>query len=109
MKHLKLFELFTFKTSKPTGKWASFDNETHYIKIKGFECGTIDYQKPFKISLMVWKNDEDRSKPNDNKNCAWKWIKLKKESETLQEAKEWLNKNFDGLLQHWDIRQTENK
>jgi len=109
MRHIKLFEAFTFKTVKPTGKYRSFDDDDHLIKIKGFECGSIDDKKPHKISFMVWKNDEDRAKPADNKNCPWKWIRLKHESETLQAAKDWLNANFDGIMKAWDIRKTENR
>ena len=109
MKHIKLYEAFTFKTQKSTGRYRSFYPDNHSIKIKGFECGSIGDEKPYKIRLMVWKNDEDRAKPDDNKNCPWKWITLKKESETLQAAKEWLNANFDAIMEKWDIRKTENK
>ena len=33
------------------------------------------------------KNKEEAEKSN----CPWKWIKLKKESKSLQEAKDYLN------------------
>lgn len=109
MRHLKLYELFTFKTEKATGRYRSFYSDSHSIKIKGFECGAIGDEKPHKIRLMVWKTAEDKAKPGNNPNCDWKWITLNRENESLQAAKEWLNKHFDEITKRWDIRKMENK
>lgn len=110
MKHLKLFEgfigeaveKFTFKTTKPTGRYKSFDKDYHTIKLKGFEVGSILPDKPFKIRLMVVKNGTTIK--DDNPNCTWKWITLKHESETLEAAKEWINANIEGIKKHWPLR-----
>ena len=93
---------FTFKTDKPTGKWRSFSNETHDIKLKGKLVGHIGHEKPFKISLMVMKTDADKN-PDKNPNCPWKWIHLKKESNSLQEAKDYVNSIIDKILSQFTL------
>jgi hypothetical protein len=90
---------FTFKTVKPTGKWKSFDNPQHLIKLDGSEVGTISY-KDFKIRLMVIKKDITE---DGNKNCIWKWIMLKKEFNSLDEAKIFLNNNINQILKQWEL------
>jgi len=83
---------FTFKTENPTGKYRAFFDPHIYIKIDKKVCGTIDSRSPFKIRLMVIKKDlmED-----GNENCIWKWIVLKKKSESIKEAKDYLNENIE--------------
>ena len=92
---------FTFKTEKPTGRYSSFFPRTHYIKLNKKEVGLI-VDITWDIRLMVYKSDilED-----GNPNCDWKWIKLKKESETLQEAKDFLNNNIDAILNKYKLKQ----
>jgi len=110
MKHVKLYEnflneaveKFTFKTEKPTGRYRSFYSSSHHIKLKGFEVGSINPEKPFKIRFMVMKNGTTIT--DDNPNCKWKWITLKHESETLEAAKEWLNANIEGIKKNWPLR-----
>jgi len=91
---------FTFKTTKPTGRYRSFSNDHHDIKLQKVEVGTIDYEAPFKIRLMVVKADimED-----GNKNCPWKWMRLKKEFTSLQEAKDWLKANYEQIRKQINI------
>ena len=91
---------FTFKTEKSTGRWRSFNKDTHYIKLNKIVVGHIEADAPFKISFMVLKDDinEDR-----NPNCEFKWIKLKKESSSLEEAKEFINKNSDLIQSKFKI------
>ena len=91
---------FTFKTEKATGQYRSFCNDSHYVKLNKIECGSIGAEKPHKIRLQVVKADimED-----GNPNCKWKWITLKQESETLQEAKDFLNKNFVSINSKYKI------
>lgn len=91
---------FTFKTDKPTGKWKSFDSPSHYIKLKGISCGMIDNDAPHTIRLQVIKKDvmED-----GNKNCPWKWIRLKKESATLQEAKDFVAEKTDAIIAMYNL------
>ena len=90
---------FTFKTEKPTGRYRSFFSENHDIKLKKKKCGSI-VDRTWDIRLIVLKDDimED-----GNANCEWKWITLKKKSESLQEAKDWLNVNFISLNQKYKI------
>ncbi len=110
MIHIKLYESFlneavekfTFKTTKPTGRYRSFDSDMHEIKLKGFVVGSISPDKPFKIRLMVVKNGTTIK--DDNANCPWKWIALKHESESLDAAKEWLNANIEGIKKNWPLR-----
>lgn len=87
---------FTFKTEKPTGKYKSFDPTTYYIKLDGYKVGLINEDKPHKISLMVEKNERFT---DNNPNCPWKWITLKHESNSIDEAKLWLNENFTAINQ----------
>jgi hypothetical protein len=91
---------FTFKTEKSTGRYRGFFSDTHHIKLNKVKCGNIGDDKPFKIRLQVVKQDimED-----GNKNCSWKWITLKKESETLEEAKKFLNDNFEAINKKFTI------
>lgn len=90
---------FTFKTTKPTGRYRSFGHPYHEIKIKRIVVGAIDH-KTWKIRLIVKKEDilEDK-----NPNCPWKWIVLKKESASLQEAKDFLNKYAEEIMQKWNL------
>jgi len=93
---------FTFKTEKPTGKWKSFDNDSHYIKLNGKQVGAIHHAAPFKISFTVLKTEEDK-KSDKNPNCPWKRITLKKESTTLQEAKDFANMMFDKITKEFTL------
>jgi len=95
---------FTFKTEKPTGRYKSFFTPSHYIKYKKNIVGSIDFNTPHRIRLMVIKNDINE---DGNPNCEWKWISLKKESETLEEAKEFLNENIKSIFTKHKIRQNE--
>lgn len=97
---------FTFKTEKPTGRYASFYSSYHYIKYKGKSVGTIE-DKTFKINLYVLKTKEDRQKENDNPKTNWKWITLKKESKTLKEAQEFLKEKVQILFEKYQIIQLD--
>jgi len=84
MKHIKSItenKQFTFKTTKPTGRYRAFEHEYHDIKFKGLKCGSIDNSKPHKIRLMIIK---DNIAEDGNPNCIWKWTTLKHDSETIQ-------------------------
>ncbi len=82
------FKKFTFKTEKPTGSYRSFFPNLHYIKWNKKEVGDIDDKNPHTIRLKVYKSDINE---DGNPNCLWKWIKFKKQFESVQDAKEWLN------------------
>ena len=83
---------FTFKTTKAIGKFRSFGSTLINIKLKKKLVGSILTEKPYLVSFMVNKQDiyED-----NNPNCVWKWIRLKKEFRSVDEAKEFVNNNID--------------
>lgn len=99
---------FTFKTEKPTGRYRSFDVDTHHIKLKKKKVGYINDKfrsedGKFSISLAVSKAITPES------SAPFKWIKLKKEFDTLDEAKIFLNEpvNFKFLTKHIKLYQFE--
>jgi hypothetical protein len=96
---------FTFKTHKETGKYEWLHKPYHYVLLNKNNVGSIDPEKPYTINLMAVKKDilED-----GNPNCPWKWIHLKHESETLDDAKAFLNENIDAILTKYTIRTYEN-
>ena len=100
---------FTFKTTKATGPYCSFYSDHHDIKLKRQKVGLIDEENrldsgSFTIRLMVEKDDimED-----GNPNCSWKWIQLKKKSDSLQEAKDFLNEGIDEIMSRYKLHLSE--
>jgi hypothetical protein len=53
---------------------------------------------------MVIKSDINE---DGNPNCKWKWIKLGKKSESLQEAKEFLNENIETIMAKYNLHFSE--
>lgn len=92
---------FTFKTTKPTGKWRSFQSTQYDIKLNKKVVGWIQ-DKNWDIYLSVIKDDimEDR-----NPNCTWRNIKLKQKSSSLQEAKDFVNKYFKEINAKYNLYQ----
>jgi len=93
--------MFTFKTEKPTGRYRSFYNDIYNIKLKNKVVGLITPEIPHKIRLHVVK-DGIKFKDN-NPNCEWMWITLKVEFKTVDEAKEFLKRNFTGIIQKYNL------
>ena len=87
---------FTFKTEKSKGRYASFYPDTHHIKLNKQEVGDISDHAPHKITLMV---------VDKTQKCGWRNITLKKESESVAEAKEWINNAFAAITEKWEIFQ----
>ena len=96
--------MFTFKTDKPTGKWKSFRKSTYHIKIKRKCVGYIDEDAPHRIGLRVIKKDLMEDK---NPNCDWKWIRLKKEFTSVNEAKTFLQKNYEAIIKKFNLKMME--
>jgi hypothetical protein len=96
--------MFTFKTDKPTGKYKSFSKPTHIIKLNKIWVGNINPIPPYKIGLMVTK---ETIMEDGNPNCTWKWIRLKKESSSLEEAKTFLNNNFQKIIDKFNIKKED--
>jgi hypothetical protein len=103
----------TFKKHIATGRYRSFESESHEIKLKGKMIGHIsevsgrwtsgddpDVGK-FKVSLAIKKEvtDEDLSE--------FKWVYLKKRFDNAKEAREWLNEHIDSIASKHDIHQFE--
>jgi hypothetical protein len=82
---------FTFKTTKPTGKYRAFDIAYHEIKLGGEKVGSITPEAPHRVRFHIEKADimED-----GNPNCPWRWMMLKAKFNTLAEAKNFVNDNF---------------
>lgn len=91
---------FTFKTNKPTGPYRSFYSSYHQIKLRGKSVGSIDDKPPYKIRFQVYKKDINE---DGNPNCLWKWVRLKHESASLVEAKEFVKNNSEAILNQFNI------
>ena len=91
---------FTFKTDQPTGRYRSFFKPIHRIKLKGADVGTITHEHPHKIRFMVIKDDimED-----GNPNCVWRWKSLTKKFDSIDEAKLFLKRNTEQILNKINI------
>jgi hypothetical protein len=90
---------FTFKTTKPTGRYAWTSNPWHEIKLNKVVVGTIGHGT-WEIRLKVIKADINEDK---NPNCPWKWITLKNKSESLDETKIFLNENINEILEKCNL------
>ena len=103
---MKVAKKFTFKTDFATGRWRSFYHDTHNVKLNKVNCGIIGDKVPHRVRLQVVKKyiNED-----GNPNCIWKWITFKKEFKTIQEAKDWLNRNFEQINAELKIYVEEKK
>ena len=91
---MAILKKFTFKTTKPTGKFKSFETPYHEIFLNKIQVGIIDHLS-FDIRFMVIKKDINEDK---NPNCPWKWIQLKRKSNSLQSAKDFIL-NYNDLIQ----------
>jgi len=91
---------FTFKTHKETGSFAWLHKPYHNVLLCKNKVGSIDHDKPHQINLMVMKDIKEA----ENSNCLWKWIHLKHESESLDEAKTFLNENIEAIMTKYTIR-----
>lgn len=92
--------MFTFKTEKATGRYRAFFPDSHIIKINKKKVGNITDSRPHKIRFMVIKSDINE---DGNPNCSFKWITLKKECETVKEAKEWLKTVYNDLIEKYNF------
>lgn len=85
---------FTFKTEKSTGRYRSFYPDHHHIKYNKVEIGFIDDKYPHKIRMRIMKDETH----TDSSPSEWMWLRFKKEFETIQEAKDWLNEYYDAFI-----------
>lgn len=91
---------FTFKTTKPTGRYRSFGVPFHDIKLNGVVVGSIGDEKPHAVRFMKVKADimED-----GNAHCAWKWARIKREFESIDHAKTWILENSETIQNQINI------
>jgi hypothetical protein len=105
---------FTFCQYRPTGKWASFESESHDIKLDKLVVGHIqqmvgssarpvnaELDGKFKVSLAVKK---ERTEDNP---APFKWVYLKKNFDDAATAKEFLNSNVAKILEMFDLYKFE--
>lgn len=91
---------FTFKTTKPTGRYRSFGKDYHEIKVKGIVCGAIthlesdawnkypeDQEGKYAIRLMVDKE------PTKEQPAPFKWSTIKQKFDSLEDAKKFITDN----------------
>lgn len=95
---------FTFKHIKTTGRYSGFYPTTHDIKLQKKKVGSISNSYPYTISLMVIKVN---IREDGNPNCTWKWIILKWESKSVEDAKEFLNEKIDDILLNYNLYKQE--
>jgi len=93
--------MFTIKTTRPTGKYKSFYSNLHEVKLKGKVVGSIEDNSTFTIRLMVMKKDIMEDK---NPNCEWKWIALKNEFASLNDAKLFLKENYKEITRLFKLK-----
>jgi hypothetical protein len=53
---------------------------------------------------MVVKDDINE---DGNPNCTWKWITLKTPHETVDDAKRWLNLNFEAINKKYKLHKLQ--
>ena len=90
---------FTFRTEKATGQWRSFQPDHHYIKLKGYDVGSISDEKPHKIRFTVKRT------PTPGKPAPFKWVSFKNEFNSVLEAKQFLIQNTEKIINLIDLYQ----
>ncbi len=98
---------FTFKKVIHTGRYRSFEPETHLIKIKHKVVGSIDQlhylgtarkdEGMFSISLAIKKESTELDPAH------FKWIRLKARFDSAKESREWLKKNQKLIQEKYDL------
>lgn len=89
---------FTFKTTKPKGRYSWLNEPHHEILLKKIPVGTIGNNN--KITLHVIKDD---IMVDGNPNCCWNRTYLEYEAPTLNDAKVFLNDNFEIILKQFNL------
>lgn len=96
----------TFKTEKPKGKWAWLDNPTTYIKVDKQNIGNFDTDENDKITIRL-RIIKDDINSDGNPNCTWKWIQLKKVSDTLEEAKQFVIDHIKVISEKYNLHKKQ--
>ena len=90
-------------------KGGSWEDPSCTIKMNKKIVGSITVKKrwtnaPYIVMFMIVKSDINE---DGNPNCEWKWITLKKEYATIQDAKQRLNENIDKITRSFNLYQME--
>ena len=92
---------FTFKTEKPTGRFRSFQDPYHEIKLNKVVVGWFsegDFET--KIRLKIIKSDINEDKCP---NCPWRQVTLKKTFKCIEEAKQFIRDNNDRIQTQFNL------
>lgn len=88
---------FTFKTTKASGQYSSFQQDVHDIKYNKKVCGLITDKSPYNIRFMVMKDHLA------NTNCPWGWVTLKTPKfKDVKQAKKWVKQNTTPIIAFFD-------
>ena len=99
--------MFTYKKHIPVGRYRSFEEEQHDIKLKKkvvghiAEAGHFSGKTGFGISLAV-KKEATKEEP-----ASFRWANLKARFNNADEAKAFLEKNFDAIIKQYDLHSFE--
>lgn len=89
---------FTFKKHIRTGKYRSFEKELTDIKLNTKITGSISEETGvYRIGLIV------RDLSGKNPNCCWKWIFLATKFDSEKDARVFLNKNIDRIMEKYEL------
>lgn len=94
---------FTYKRHTSTGRYKSFDHERHDIKLKKKVVGHIKEASHFSnldgFGIML----ATKKSPTTEEPANFKWVFLKRRFKTAQEAKVFLDENFQELTAQHDL------
>ncbi len=99
--------MFTYKEQKRTGKFRSFQTRCYHIKLDkkvvGYirEPSNLSNEQGWGISFSI-KKEVTKEEP-----APFKWIFFTTRFETIDEAKEFLRVNFDGIIAKYDLYKFE--
>jgi hypothetical protein len=92
--------MFTFKrVKKQSGLAGIAENERHEIKLRKNIIG--------EISSPMWHEREETGYRiglktiSSSEKSGFKWVRFKNRWETVEEAKDWLNSNFDEITKKY--------
>lgn len=82
---------------------AGYSTVEYLIVLDGKQVGTCD-EENFAIRLMVNKEDINS---DGNPNCKWRWAEFKFKPTDLENAKQWLYRNSEVLINAYTLHTTD--
>lgn len=91
---------FTFKLDKKETGLAAVGNslQSADVKLKKKVCG--------RIQAPNWRSNVYRCSfvvKTEESSCGWKWVTLKKTTESMNEMKQWLKDNTEKIVSGLDL------